>query len=87
MREDEIRQRLEASTPEPWVLRTREWVDGGIRLKSRTIDGPYHDYNHADDEPEGKQANADVALILNAPSDLRYLLEENARLRRLVGAS
>lgn len=93
VREDEIRKRLEAATPGEWTVQTREWVDGGLRLKARWIEGSHHDYNHNDEEPEGRLANADAALIANAPSDLRYLLEkverlerENAELRGRMGA-
>lgn len=80
-REDEIQARLEAATPGEWTVRTSEWVDGGVHCKSRRIEGSHHGYDFPDDTPEGALANADVALIVNAKTDLQYLLDENARLR------
>jgi hypothetical protein len=75
-----IRARLDAATPGPWEA--RQWYgndDGGWAAI-----GPHHesrDWN--DDEPESdlhELAKRDAALIANAPTDLRTLLDEVERL-------
>lgn len=78
---DEIRQRLEKATPGPWVATTWINTSGGWAAV-----GPLHD---TEDDPDDascfydgcepncqhdKAAQADAALIANAPADLAYLL-------------
>src|SRR5690606_16427521 len=61
-RRDDIRRRLEAATPTPWVLGDRH----PTRVNSR---GPYCDTPVAQ-----AQSRENAALIAHAPSDLRDLL-------------
>lgn len=82
-REDEILARLEAATPGEW------FHFGGKNLNSVGRDGEtdaivhWVGFDHA--LVEGKAARkANARLIANAPADLRYLLDENKDLRRLL---
>lgn len=71
-----IRARLDAATPGPWSRFGREIgnEDGDSWYLGHDIEGP----------PEAERGQfervADAELIANAPTDLRRLLDENARL-------
>lgn len=66
-RNDEIRARLEAATPGPWVTRFIYRLFKAARKDPNTILG----------DPERDWANAE--LIAHAPADLAHLLAENER--------
>jgi hypothetical protein len=89
-RVDAIRSRLSAATPGPWELdsfddpresRTFTAVDDEPLVCSTTrYDADYERFEDFDDERFLAQREADGQLVANAPADLAWLLEENARL-------
>ena len=77
-----IRARLAAATPGPWKWfgrgHNRAWALGHRSGRgSAVLDG---DLNGDGDACVGFNRRADATLIANAPADLAWLLEENARL-------
>lgn len=73
-RREEIAQRVEAATPGPWRDQSehmtvyQDFVTLDYFLRCATQ----------------SQVLADAALIAHAPEDLRWLLDENARLRDVL---
>lgn len=89
-RETAIQQRLDAATPGPWVWRnSSEPMLLGVRsllvmgFRRFGMNGAQPEFRNSQNlmEPAGKaniNAYPDADLIANAPSDLAYLLAENA---------
>lgn len=77
-REQEIEERLEAATPGPWDV-LPGFTDVGYADMEITRHCDLD--NIAIGYPHDERNKADADLIVNAQSDLRYLLTENARLR------
>ena len=78
-REEQIRARLKAATPAPWLVKhagsaDELWSDRGLVAELSLY-------------PRGsKSTEADAKFIANAPDDIAYLLEDNARLRATLEA-
>lgn len=97
MREDTIRELLEAATPRPWKYNPLKCYCPGINgaepiplytecetVFSDTPTGaPIIAITGAADDP---QSMANARFIAHAPDAVRYLLDENARLREQLNA-
>jgi len=88
-REQEIRQRLEAATPEPWESDGKivGWSNGrepAVRVSHETMvdcSSPVAMCPSEYSAMWGNRPIEDAALIAHAPADLAYLLGEVAQLR------
>ena len=83
---DEIRARLEAATSGPWrVSSIRQRFGGEPVLVIHGPDDKAYAYVLYGDGSNAQHAAAygDASLIAHAPTDIRYLLDENDRLRAL----
>lgn len=72
----EIRARLDAATPGPWIKAQNENYYDGMWLTARGWETPFisDKYNAHKDDAIGMQVDINMELIANAPTDIAYLL-------------
>jgi hypothetical protein len=75
--------RAEKATNKRWRVHTERWVDGGVKLAARAIEGSRLHFT-AGEGPPAEQADADADFIASARSDLPRLIAEVRRLREAL---
>lgn len=81
----DIESRLAAATPGPWQLERPHVDQDGWRRGSAIAGTPGRQTIYTVHDGRGTFPAADAKLIAHAPTDLRTLLDENAKLREALG--